>query len=133
MDSSSKQFYLCEEDLPQMSSIEIVIQNESEDGSYTGPAALLPHTYDYTETQLSYYACNDCMTGAITPESKNSSNASLISSNSNAKDYSTLQTIMEITIPVEIVRTQEVMCGVPIGHGTSNSVGRCDRKSGSPL
>jgi solute carrier family 41 len=101
MDSSSKQFYLCEEDLPQMSSIEIVIQNESEDGSYTGPAALLPHTYDYTETQLSYYACNDCMTGAITPESKNSSNASLISSNSNAKDYSTLQTIMEITIPVK--------------------------------
>jgi len=99
MDSSSKQFYLCEEDLPQMSSIEIVIQNESQDGSFTGPAALVPDNYDYSETQLSYYACNDCMTGAITPESKNSSNASLISSNSNAREYSTLQTIMEITIP----------------------------------
>jgi cation transporter-like permease len=102
MDSSSKQFYLCEEDLPQMSSIEIVIENESQDGSFTGPAALLPDSYDYTETQLSYYACNDCMTGAITPESKNSSNASLISSNSNAREYSTLQTIMEITIPGKI-------------------------------
>jgi solute carrier family 41 len=101
MDSSSKQFYLCEEDLPQMSSIEIVIENESQDGSFTGPAALLPDSYDYSETQLSYYACNDCMTGAITPESKNSSNASLISSNSNAREYSTLQTIMEITIPVK--------------------------------
>jgi len=101
MDSSPKKFYLGEEDMPAMRTVEIVIENESIDGSYTGPAALMSDNYEYNSTQLPYYVSNECISGTITPESKNSSNASLISSNSNVKEYSTLQTIMEMSIPIK--------------------------------
>lgn len=37
-----------------------------------------------------YYVCGDCVNGAITPESKNSSNASLLSRNATITDYSGL-------------------------------------------
>lgn len=101
MGSPSKHFYLGEEELPPISSVGIVLEDELKDVSYSGPAALMSDNFEYNETQLSYYACNECINGAITPESKNSSNASLISSNSNVKGYSALQTIMEMSIPIK--------------------------------
>ncbi|XP_054164136.1 solute carrier family 41 member 1-like [Oppia nitens] len=99
MDSQRKQFYLGDDcPLPTtVPSVEIVI-DESNDG-YQQPSGVVPTAddYDYKCDCKPYYYDNQCLNGAITPESKNSSNASLLSSNSNAKDldFSVLQTIIE--------------------------------------
>lgn len=103
MNSPTKQFYLGEDVLPTVPSVEITI-DPSSDGCYTGPAAVLTpesDNYGYNNGQQYNYYRTECLNGAITPESKNSSNASLISSNSDPKhiDFTSLQTIIENTIP----------------------------------
>ncbi|CAG2108574.1 unnamed protein product [Medioppia subpectinata] len=108
MDPSVKQFYLGDEDvLPTLASVEIVV-DECTPGVGSGPDHPFPTPEDtasgyvYTDCQTYCFYNNDCLNGAITPESKNSSNASLISSNSTAKegiDFTALQTIVESAIP----------------------------------
>lgn len=100
MDSPTKQFFLGDEGLPTVPSVVIDVQNEG----YAGPASLEADSessegYDYNNGHK-YCHYNQCLNGAITPESKNSSNASLISSNGNHKemDFTTLHTIVEKVI-----------------------------------
>lgn len=106
MDPQTAPFYLGDDDdriVRSVPSVEIVIDGRVE--GYSGPALLADsetESLDYNSDPKYSIFSTECLNGAITPESKNSSNASLLSSNGNSRDidFPALQTIIE-AIPLK--------------------------------
>ena len=105
MDPQSKPFYLGDDErnVRSVPSIEIVIDGRIE--GYAGPALLVDsetESLDFNSDRNYSLFNTECLNGAITPESKNSSNASLISNgNSQQIDFAALQTTVEPAIPLK--------------------------------